>query len=121
MYSLKAMLKAPRGVPVLLTFRKRVQKGKLAGSHEFRIACILRCDPEPYWPWLSLMQILACDVLASQEMLDWFFSGGWGHKGNARFNPLYLQTIEPIPEKDLPLLLGWPRQYPLLAQYLGQA
>ena len=116
MYSLKAMLKAPRGVPVLLIFRRRVQKGKLAGPHEFKVACILDHIPKR----LSLMQILACDCLASQEMLDWFFNG-IDHLGHARFNPLYLQTIEPIPATDLPLLLGWPRQYPTLGKYLAAA
>jgi hypothetical protein len=129
MYPPKKLKQVTLDKPFLLTFRRRVKKGKYAGQYLFRIVASIRVVAQTG----TLLKILAIEewprALHDPEPAgtwyihfdgpdSWFFEQRLDEHGYAVLNPLYLQTIEEFPDRDLPLLLGWAVRYPTLDQWL---
>jgi hypothetical protein len=121
MYSEKKLRKAPLDTPLLFTFRRHVQKGSLQGIYQDRMVATIQI------PFHGIsgaagtpLEVVAIENLNAgySSRASFWFNRGPDTKGYAILNPLYLQTIEEFPYRDLPLLLGWFRQYPGLAKLL---
>jgi hypothetical protein len=122
MYPEKKLRKAPLDTPLLFTFRRHVQRGPFKGLYHDRIVAIVEIIVH-----ISIaLKVIAIETNSVLPPPPGYISSGtsfWflqipNTKGYAILNPLYLQTIEEFLERDLPLLLGWPHQYPGLATLL---
>jgi hypothetical protein len=112
---MKKLRKVSLDKPFLLTFRRRVQKGKYAGQYLFRMVASIPVV-ESIGTRLKILAIE--EKTRDQQTMWWFFRQPPDPNGYAALNPLYLQTIDEFPDNELPLLLGWQMQYPGLGPWI---
>ena len=125
MYNEAKLKQIPLHVPMLLTFRRRIKKDMPkamihhalpAGSYELKLVGLF-IETLQYWqPWKGHypIQTIAMDMNRPEA---WHHRCNFVNERQAPFGsgksisyyvyPLYLQSVEPFPLTDPPLLISW--------------
>jgi hypothetical protein len=137
MYSETKLKQIPFNVPMLLTFRRRVKENRSnhitlpsrtsgrkvalpAGSYELKLVCSF-IETFQYWSsWKDhyLIQTIAIDMNRPEAwhgrcnfVNERHTPFGYDRSINYYVYPLYLQSVEPFPLTDLPLLFSWTKRW----------